>query len=130
MSTALYNHSPAIAKRHVSNMASTLERRIEAARSSQNYQLLELLLKEKEQLDSLPGQRIYSPTSIPGKIKLLWNQIVASIRNTNKLHVEKIVDLSGNVWWYAHDPSTGKTQWAASESEVVKWIEDNNLGIH
>ncbi|MEM9447797.1 MAG: hypothetical protein AAGA75_04610 [Cyanobacteria bacterium P01_E01_bin.6] len=130
MATALYTHSPAIAKQHVSNMAASLERRIEVARANNDNPLLELLLQEKAELDSLPGQWVYAPQDIFGRVKSFWKQMMQSIENANKLHVEKIVDGSGNTWWYAHDPRTGKTQWAESESEVVKWIEDNNLGIH
>ncbi|MEB3210070.1 MAG: hypothetical protein VKL39_01890, partial [Leptolyngbyaceae bacterium] len=99
MATALYTHSPAIAKQHVSNMASTLDRRIEVARANNNQQLLELLLKEKEQLDSLPRQWDYTPRNLVAKVKHIWTQLVQAIENSNKLHVEKIVDLSGNVWW-------------------------------
>jgi hypothetical protein len=128
MATALYNHSPAIAKQHLVNMTSSLERRIEVARATNNHQLLELLLKEKEELESLPGQWVYTPDNVLGNVKRAWKNTVRFIENVNKLHVEKIVDLSGNTWWYAHDPKTGKTQWAETESEVVKWIEDNNLG--
>lgn len=128
MTAALDNHLPAIAKQHLTNMATSLDHRIDVARTNNDYRLLELLLKEKDQLESLPGHWLDAPKNIGERLRFLWKKIVQTFENADKLNVEKIVDISGNVWWYAHDPRTGKALWAESEPEIVKWIEDNDLG--
>lgn len=128
MTTVLHKHSPAIAKQHLKNIVSSLEHRIEVARENHDSRLLELLLKEKAQLESFPGQWASVPRTLINTLGHLWHQIQQAIENADRLHVEKIVDEAGNVWWYAHDPHTGKALWAETQSEVVKWIEDNDLG--
>jgi len=133
MTSVLYNnHSQAIAKQlsqqHLKNMIASLDHRIAVARANQDSRLMELLLQEKRQLESWSGDWAITPKNLIQKFRFLWQQIGRAIANGEALHVEKIVEASGEVWWYAHDPRTGKTLWAESEPEVVKWIEDNNLG--
>ena len=128
MTAALDNHLPAIVRQHLTNMAASLDHRIDVARANNDYRLLELLLKEKDQLESFPDHWMNAPKNIVERFQFLWKKVVQSFENVGKLNVEKIVDVSGNVWWYAHDPRTGKTLWAESEPEIVKWIEDNELG--
>ena len=128
MTAALYTHSPEIANQHLTNMATSLDHRIDVARANNDSRLLELLLKERAELEPVPGQWVNAPKNIIEKLRFLWKKVMHAVEHSNNLNVEKIVDVSGNVWWYAHDPRTGKTLWAESEPEIVKWIEDNNLG--
>lgn len=127
MDSILYSHSSssAIAQQHLNNISASLAHRLEVARANNDYDLLWQLQQEQNRLNSL--HRAGSNTKAHG-LKQFWKQVVAAIQNADQLNVEKIVDESGETWWYAHDPRTNKTLWAESQSEIVKWIEDNNLG--
>lgn len=128
MNSLSYSHSPspAIARQHLNNMSASLAHRIEVARANDDHNLL-LQLKQEQQLlqesDYIAGSRTKF-----GGLQQFWQQIITAMQNADKLHVEQIVDESGEKWWYAHDPRTDKTLWADTQAEVVKWIEDNNLG--
>lgn len=131
MTSILHSHpsSPAIAQQHLNNMSASLAHRIEIARANNDQQLLTQLQYEQKQLESLQSPRSFSGTSsYLNRFRRFWKQVVVAIQNADKLHVEKHEDVSGEVWWYAHDPRSNKTLWANSEAEIVKWIEDNNLG--
>lgn len=107
-------------------MSASLARRIEVARTNNNHALLSQLQKERQILEEA-GYATGSRSKLGG-LQQFFRQVVTAMQNADKLHVEKIVNESGETWWYAHDPRTDKTLWSDTQSEVVKWIEDNNLG--
>ncbi|MGB3491772.1 MAG: hypothetical protein WBA57_03520 [Elainellaceae cyanobacterium] len=127
MNSTLYSHSLShgIAQQHFNNISASLAHRIEVARANNDRDLLSQLQQEQNLLESPYG--VGSTTKAHG-LKKFWQQVVTAIQNADQLTVEKIVDESGETWWYAHDPRTAKTLWADTQTEIVKWIEDNNLG--
>lgn len=40
-----------------------------------------------------------------------------------QLSVEKIIDSSGNVAWYAYNPRTRRSRYAETQAELVSWLE-------
>ena len=38
--------------------------------------------------------------------------------------IRRILDRSGQTWWYAHDPLTGQTTYLESEEDVQIWLEE------
>jgi hypothetical protein len=126
MTATFYLHTPSIAEQHRANMAATLAHRIEIAQRNHNTQLLEQLKREQRELERATPYR--PARGLLDKLNHLWQNVQQAIAQAELLKVEEVVDRDGIVWWYAHDPKTGKTLWAENEAEVVKWIEDNNLG--
>jgi hypothetical protein len=114
---------------HYENLLAHLSRRMEAARQRNDRRLLAMLEQEQRQL-----QAEWSTSSMPAiarpaqGLQDWWQRLMTAIENSSKLQVEQLQGTGGAMWWYAYDPSSGKTIYAESESDVVKWIEDNRLG--
>lgn len=49
--------------------------------------------------------------------------VSSAMDNASNLHIERIVDDSGNTSWFAYNPQSGATFCAASETELVTWVE-------
>jgi len=125
MATALHFNLDEIDARHQASIAASLNRRLEVARATQNFQLIALLEQEQQQLGLAPKQH---GSALIAKIKQVWNSWMDAIAHHSMLSIDQIMSESGTVLWRAHDPRTGKTLYAESECEIVQWIEDNNLG--
>lgn len=112
--------------KHDANIAASLAHRLDVARATCNTALIALLEQEENQLKSVcpPSTTAHTAQGWMATLK----QWMTAIANSSKLTVERIRDESGEIWWYAFDPRTGKTLYAENESEVVQWIEDNRLG--
>jgi NAD-dependent oxidoreductase involved in siderophore biosynthesis len=126
MTATFYIHTPSIAEQHRANMAATLAHRIEVAQRNNDVHLLEQLKREQRELENATPYRTAS--GLLQKLGHLWQDVMKAMAQADLLKVEEVVDRDGEVWWYAHDPKTGKALWAQSEAEVIKWIEDNHLG--
>ncbi|MBI4780237.1 MAG: hypothetical protein HY785_02825 [Oscillatoriophycideae cyanobacterium NC_groundwater_1537_Pr4_S-0.65um_50_18] len=125
MSTALHFNLAEIDAQHKAAIAASLSRRLEVARAAQNFQLIALLEQEQKQLGLAPNQH---GLAFVNKVKQVWNSWMDAIARQSMLSIDQIVGDSGTVFWRAYDPRTGKTLYAESESEVLQWIEDNDLG--
>jgi hypothetical protein len=126
MATALQLNSNEISAQHQASIASSLAHRLAVAQAAKNTQLIELLVQEQKQLGLAPHQPGLSAFST--KIKQVWQSWMEAIDRYSNLSVEQIVGEDGTIFWHAHDPKTGKTLYAESRSDVIKWIEDNELG--
>jgi hypothetical protein len=125
MSTTLQANSSETAAQHQAAILASLSHRIAVAKASQNIELVFLLEQERRQLnqDDQRGVR-----AISDRLKQVWRNWMRAIDESSRLSVERIVGDSGTILWRAYDPMTGKTLYAESTSEIVKWIEDNRLG--
>ncbi len=122
MATALQVNPSEIAAQHQATIAASLARRLAVAKAAQNTQLLTLLEQEQQQLD-----RESHPLNLLALVKQVWHSWLDALDRHSQLSVKQIVS-NGITFWHAYDPKTGKSLYAESSSEVVKWIEDNDLG--
>lgn len=129
MANTLHIHDADLLSQHQANIIASLSHRLEVARATHNTQLIALLEQEQRQLRA---QGIFGKagglTDLTYRIRQWWAGVINAIENSSKLSVERIVDETGSVWWYAFDPCTGKTLYAETEAEVMQWIEENQLG--
>lgn len=112
--------------RHQANVAANLTHRIEVARAEHNDALLALL--EQEQAELLSTWQTPAPTSWRQRLRQSWQTWRWFSQNRLALRVERVQDAAGQRWWYAFDPNSGKTLYADSETDVLRWIEENQLG--
>ncbi|NJR66623.1 MAG: hypothetical protein HC772_17025 [Leptolyngbyaceae cyanobacterium CRU_2_3] len=115
-----------ISAQHQATIAASLARRLAVAQADQNMQLIALLEQEQEQLSLDSRQSGFAAFS--AQIKQIWHSWMEAIVQSSELSVDQIMGDDGTLFWRAHDPQTGKTLYAESRSDVVKWIEDNDLG--
>ncbi|MBW4657544.1 MAG: hypothetical protein KME15_02625 [Drouetiella hepatica Uher 2000/2452] len=125
MATALHFNLDEIDAQHRAAIAASLTRRLEVAKAAQNFQLIALLEQEQQQLGLVKKQH---GLALVAKVKQVWNSWMDAIAHHSMLSIDQIMSDSGTVLWRAYDPRTGKTLYAESESEVLQWIEDNDLG--
>lgn len=105
-------------------LAVLLERRIAAAKARNDQSLLALLEQEQIQLDAEWSMEAQGSNPL----QQLWSWWVQSLNRNTQLSIEQIVDDRGQVWWRGFDPRTGKGIFAESEAEIVRWIEQYQLG--
>lgn len=115
---------------HYTNLLAHLARRMESAQQHNDSRLLALLEVEQRQLAAEWSTRSTKGAIAPSLnlIQRFWQWLLVAIEDSSKLQVEKLSGTNGDTWWYAYDPGTGKALYAESESDVVKWIEDNRIG--
>jgi hypothetical protein len=126
MATAFQFNLDEISAQHQAAIAASLARRLAVAQAAQNTQLIALLEQEQKQLGLTQQQPTFS--ALLTQIKQAWRSWREAFDRQFELTVEQVVGDDGTIFWYAHDPKTGKTLYADSRSDVVKWIEDNELG--
>ncbi len=126
MATALQANPSQISAQHQATIAASLARRLAIAKAAQNAQLITLLEQEQQQLDHNPHP--LTLLALADQVKQIWQSWLDALDRHSQLSVKQVVGESGLVFWYAYDPQTGKSLYAESSSEVVKWIEDNHLG--
>lgn len=130
-----YRADAKIITNHKTSMLTSLERRLEVAKEIGNFQLVELLEDERQEIFSEDMQaeilRQYvsckeSPFSRlqSGLIKF-WDGVTQIFAPKAELQIKQIFDQSGNVWWYALNPQTGQSVYCDSENEMRLWIETN-----
>ncbi|HEY9621679.1 MAG TPA: hypothetical protein V6C78_15065 [Crinalium sp.] len=127
MANAFGVNDSEIFARHRASIAASLAHRLEVARAAHNVQLVAMLEQEQRQL-GLVSSGVSSLSTLTNQVRAWLHKVVNAIANNSQLTVKQLQDSSGTLWWFAHDPRTGKTLYAETESEVVKWIEDNRLG--
>jgi hypothetical protein len=115
-----------ILARHRANIKASLAHRLEVARANRNEHLVALLEREQRQIGVEPGYA-NGALSLVQWLRQKWNELMQAIAKSSQLSVER-VSANGTIFWYAYDPETGKALYAESETEVLDWIEKNNLG--
>ncbi len=125
MATTLHFNLNEVDAQHQAAIAASLTRRLEVAKAAQNFHLVALLEQEQQQLGLA---KKHHGSDLVTQIKQVWNSWMDAIAHHSMLSIDQIMSDSGTVLWRAYDPRTGKTLYAESESEVVQWIEDNDLG--
>jgi len=108
---------------HRTNLLARLEQRIAAAQARHDQRLLALLEQERQQL-----QISWTPSTGSNPLVRFWQWLKQTLLSSPQLQVTSLRDNTGQLWWYAFDPRTGKTLYAESDTEVIQWIEDNRLG--
>ncbi len=127
MATALQVNPSKVSAQHQATIAASLAHRLAVAKAAQNTQLVTLLEQEQHQLDSTSNHAI-GLSELAANVKRVWNSWLNALDRHAQLSVKRVVGESGMILWHAYDPQTGKSLYAESSSEVVKWIEDNRLG--
>ncbi len=125
MAIALQVNPSEISAQHQATIAASLVHRLAVAKATQNNHLIALLEKEQRQLDSTTHPL---SLSIATTVKRAWQSLLDALDRHSQLSVKRVAGESGMIFWHAYDPQTGKSLYAESSSEVVKWIEDNHLG--
>ncbi|MDX2096711.1 MAG: hypothetical protein SFW36_02960 [Leptolyngbyaceae cyanobacterium bins.59] len=125
--TTLHLDQTELFAKHRANLLASLDRRLLIARAMQNTQLVAQLEEERRQLDREWGHHS-GWSNFVNWFQTVTQKVQEAINSHSELSVDRIQDESGFVLWRAYDPQSGKTLYAESQSEVVKWIEDNGLG--
>lgn len=127
MATALQVNPAKISAQHQATIAASLAHRLAVAKAAQNHQLVALLEQEQHQIDRT-SNRSLGLSGLAVNVKRVWHSWLDALDRHSQLSVKRVVGESGIIFWHAYDPQTGKSLYAESSSEVVKWIEDNRLG--
>ena len=53
-----------------------------------------------------------------------WHRLVDTLAGANGLQVWQRRDRSGNRYWNAYDPATGRSTTSGSKAEILAWIEE------
>lgn len=73
--------------------------------------------------DSSPAKA--TPACVWQRLNNAWQQFLSLITNANdEPHIWMSCDIHGRAHWNAYDPLTGKRLYAATENEVLVWLED------
>lgn len=118
----LHSNPSSTWNRHQDSMMASLAHRLEAARMAQNFQLVELLEQEKQQISTQPQ----SPRSTHW-LQSFKQSVAEAIFGGTDLQVCRFANGS-DLWWYAIDPQTGRYVYADSEAELRLWIQQNYQG--
>lgn len=118
-------HAPQFLAQHQVNMMTSLAHRLEVARATNNFQLVELLERERQQISA--GTSHISPLWNGDRLKDFVQSIIKAIAHRSELQVQQFINGSDR-WWYAFDPQTGNSVYADSEAELRLWIRDNYRG--
>jgi hypothetical protein len=113
--------------KHQDSMMASITHRLEVAKASNDRRLIELLERERQQIES---SYTVPKTSIEA-LSAGFRSITASLRHwfahRSELQVSQFVNGSDQ-WWYAFDPQSGNFVYADSEAELRLWIKDHYQG--
>jgi len=126
MATILHANNTQIVARHRDSMMASLARRMEVARSQNDFRLVELLEQEKRQIAS-DEEFDGILRSLAIGLKNLKQRFDQAVFGGVELQVRQFINGSDR-WWYAFDPQTGQSVYADSEAEMRLWIEGNYQG--
>lgn len=82
---------------------------------------------DRERLEILFKKNEPKPAKLPRIISILnkfWEQVVTAITKGQEPKVWQSTDRTGNTWWYAYDPTTGRSGCRDSEAEMRIWLEE------
>jgi hypothetical protein len=132
--TSLHTYTNDIAT-HQSSMLASLERRLGVAKAACNWQLIELLEVERQEISpgSFGAKTLRrnasckeSPSSrLQSELQDIWHKFIEMCVPKAELQIEQTADSNGNTWWYACNPQTGQSVYSGSEAEMRLWIETN-----
>lgn len=117
--------------KHQESMLASVSHRLEVAKASNDRRLIELLERERQQLESGYSVPESSTQVLNAGIKAIVAPLLSRLQNwfaqRSALQVSQFVNGSDQ-WWYAFDPQTGKFVYADSEAELRLWIKENYQG--
>lgn len=114
-----------LAKRQESLLTS-LSHRLEVARATRNFELIELLEQEKRQMTATQAHH-NSQWSLFVHFTILKQHLTNAIAPKSALQVSQFVNGSDR-WWYIFDPRTASYIYADSEAELKLWLKENYQG--
>jgi len=122
-----FHPTPAgVQNQHYANIEESLNHRLEVAKAAKNTRLVALLEQEQRQIRQqaraegvLAGERNW--------LQRTWQRIVSALTDPT-LQIWQAVDETGNLWWCAYDPQSGKSVYADTETEMRLWIQQNYQG--
>ncbi len=82
---------------------------------------------DRERLEILFKKNAPEPANQPRIVSFInkfWEQVVTAIAKGQEPQVWRSTDRNGNTWWYAHDPTTGRSVCRDSEAEMRIWLEE------
>lgn len=142
MTTLLHNSLHTCANNiatHQSSMLASLERRLNVAKAACNWQLIELLEVERQEISprsfgaktlrrnasckKSPDSGLLSSWQF--ELQDIWHKFIEMCLPKKELQIEQTADSNGNTWWYACNPQTGQSVYSGSEAEMRLWIETN-----
>lgn len=112
--------------RHQASMMASLSYRLKVALETKNFQLLELLEQEKQQIQSDSGGS-RATRSLMGwleTIKGFWAELTWPHPELKFYEYANGTDY----WWYTFDPQTKRCIYADSEAELQRWVKENLAG--
>lgn len=119
------NDASTFAKHH-ENIMRSLSHRIELAQAANDRSLVELLERERQQLNPA-----FTPMEVVRSsdrwLQALKQGVAKFLFGETELRVYQYYE-GGDAWWYAFDPQTGECVYADSEAELQRWIDDNYCG--
>lgn len=81
------------------------------------------IYKELELIpDSVP-QPGAGPLRVAAWLWSLWQSLATAMTRDCEPQIRQSLDPSGQLWWDAYDPITGKTTYLESEDEVYRWLD-------
>jgi hypothetical protein len=126
MSSIVHASPYQIDLRHQASMMASLSYRLKVALETQNFQLVELLEREKQQIESdSSGYRM--TRSLMGWLEVIqgfWAELTWSYPELKFYEYANGTDY----WWYTFDPQTGRCIYADSEAELRLWVKENLAG--
>lgn len=127
MSDVFFHPTPTrVLNQHYANIEESLNHRLEVAKAAHNTRLVALLEQERRQV----RQQAQADGVLPREqnwLQRTWQQLVATFTDST-LQVWQAADATGNIWWCAYDPQTGKSVYADTETEMRLWIQQNYQG--
>lgn len=102
---------------HQSHLLALLSHRLEVARQRHDQQLVATLEQEYEQLTSF-----VQPTSLRNWLQQQWVNFATTLSDWSKVHIEQLVDETGQPYWYAYNPQAQIGISTMSRSEMQQWI--------
>ncbi len=112
MANAVMNSQSSVFTKHQANISSSLIRRVKAAKTNQNSQLLTLLEQEQKELDNRSAFSVQ---------RHFWDWL----NRPSYLDVKQVMGSTDAKIWRACDSRTGEIRYAQTEAEIIDWIESN-----
>ncbi len=101
---------PELSIKHKATIAGLLTHRLEIARANQNSQLVSLLEQERQQLEHSQTQPVKTN---------FWNWLTQPMQ----ISIKQLPSSLGGTIWEGYNPTTGETRHAATEAEIIDWLE-------
>jgi hypothetical protein len=82
-----------------------------------NYERLELISRPEPKLEQ-------QPSVVMSLLKGIGQKVIGFFAVDTEPKIWQITEPTGEIWWRAYDPVSGRSAWLATEEDVLKWVED------